>query len=125
MARAGLRVTPVTGAAGVANAHWRVGHMLSLLGEHAAAEAAFRRSVAYYEQLAADFPGVTDYRGDLAMTQHSLDSLLRSTGRRQEAEATYHDALVLRQHLVAEFSKVPRYRHDSRWRRRRQRGPSS
>src|SRR5439155_6503882 len=50
----------------LANAHFRLGAIRSLLGQVEAGEAVFRRSVELYTRLTADRPGAPDYRNALA-----------------------------------------------------------
>jgi hypothetical protein len=95
---------------GVAGAHLRVGRIREKLGQHAEAEAAFRRAAELYARLAAEFPATPQYREGLAMSHNSL--LLSDTGRAKEAEAAYTDARDLQKALAADFPQVPDYHND-------------
>ncbi len=97
---------------GVAGAHGRVGRIHNTLGRMGAAEAAFRRSVELFEQLAADFPSEADYRRQCAGGHHNLGVLLVGTGRFKEGEECYRKALDIRKRLVDEFPEKPLYRND-------------
>jgi serine/threonine-protein kinase len=97
---------------GVADAHLRVGKIRSRLGQHAEAEAAYRRALELYARLADDVPAVPEYRRALASSHNNLGLLLADTGHPKEAEAAYRDALALYQTLAADFPAVPQYRQE-------------
>jgi tetratricopeptide (TPR) repeat protein len=97
---------------GVAGAHLRVGDIRRRLGEHEAAEVAFRRGQDIYADLAADYPAVPQYRQGWASTYFVLGTLLEDTGRLREAEAAYGDSLALLKRLAADYPAVPEYRLD-------------
>jgi tetratricopeptide (TPR) repeat protein/predicted Ser/Thr protein kinase len=96
----------------VADAHLRVGNIRERLGQHAEAEAAYRRAQQVSTSLAADFPAVAGYRLDVARSHANLAKLLQTTGRLKEAEAAYHDALEICKPLATDFPEVPQYRQD-------------
>jgi serine/threonine protein kinase len=97
---------------GVADAHRRIGAIRHKLGQHQAAEQAYRRAIDLYQQLVADIPAQPRHRRDLAGTGNNLGVLLRDTGRPKEAEVQYRHALALRQQLADDFPDEPRYRED-------------
>jgi serine/threonine-protein kinase len=97
---------------GVADAHRRVGQIREKLGQHAEAEAAYRRALELWAHLAEDFPAEPQYRQQLARSYSNLGNLLQNKGRAQEAEAAYHDALQLQKGLAADFPNVPQYRFE-------------
>jgi tetratricopeptide (TPR) repeat protein len=96
--------------ASMADGHFRVGYLLSKLGELKKAEAAYRAALTLQKQLAADFPTVPEYRRFLARSHNNLGNLLAATGRPEEAEAAYRAALALQQQLATDFPAVPEYR---------------
>jgi tetratricopeptide (TPR) repeat protein len=83
-----------------ARASVKVGDLLSDLGRTDDAEAAYRRALATFEDLAAGRRAAADYRRDLAECRQSLGSLYRQTGRTDLAEESFQKALVFRQGLV-------------------------
>jgi serine/threonine-protein kinase len=97
---------------GVADAHLRVGKIRYRLGQHPEAEAAYRRARELFARLAADFPGLPQYRREAARSANNLGNLLSDIGRPAEAEAAYREALDLQKQLAAEFPAVPEYRHE-------------
>jgi len=96
--------------AGVANAHSRVAHIRSVLGEGKQAEAAWLLARDLYTRLVADFPGVPVYRRDLARVHQDLAILYSRAERAQEAQAEYDRCLSIGRSLVSEFPEVPSYR---------------
>jgi tetratricopeptide (TPR) repeat protein len=96
----------------VADAHLRIGHLRDKLGQHAEAEAAYRRAQELCASLVADFPTVPQYRQDLATSHVSLGLLWSNMGRLKEAQAAYTDALDIRKRLADDFPTVPQYRQD-------------
>jgi serine/threonine-protein kinase len=90
----------------------RVGLVRYHLGELKEAEAAYREALALRKQLAADFPGVANYRQELATSHNHLGILLQATGRLEEAEGAYRQALTLRKQLAADFPSRPDFRRD-------------
>ena len=90
----------------------RVGLIEDRLGRKTEAAAAFGLALDGYAKLAADFPAVPKYRGDLARSQHNLGALLDGLGKRSEAEGHYRKALAIQEELAADFPTVPDYRKD-------------
>jgi tetratricopeptide (TPR) repeat protein len=66
------------------------------------AEAAFHRAIALYQRLADDFPGIPDYRAELAGGYSDLGNFLRRQRRYGDAEEAYRQALELKEKLAAE-----------------------
>jgi serine/threonine-protein kinase len=97
---------------GVADAYRRVGNIRYRLGQHAEAEAAYRRALELHAGLAGDFPTAPPYRQELAQTHLKLGNMLMQTGRPREAEATYREAQAVQRSLAADFPDVPQYRHE-------------
>ena len=94
----------------IASATRRVAEIRSSLGEHPAAEASFRRSVALGESLTAVASEAADIRHDLIESYHGLGRLLRFTDRNEEAREMFHRATVHGRFLVGFAPDVPRYR---------------
>jgi tetratricopeptide (TPR) repeat protein len=90
-----------------AHASFRVGSLQARLGEEGPAEAAFRASLARWQQLAADFPDEPRYRYRLAVTHNALGSLHSSQGHWAEAENALREALAVHEQLPAEFRTTP------------------
>ncbi len=94
----------------LAASHLNLGLLLAYLGKQAEAEAEYRKALAIYEKLAADFPAVPAYRQELAASYLNLGLLLVGLGKRAEAEAEYRQALAIQERLAADFPTVPEYR---------------
>ena len=94
-----------------AKAYSRVGVIQAKLGHHAAAEEAYGQAATLFQNLAAEFPSIPEYRRDLAGNQNWLGDLLRKQATRfQEAEKAHRQALTLYRELADEFPGVPNYR---------------
>src|SRR5205823_12172640 len=63
------------------NANFRVAYLLKNLGEPTEAEKAYRTALVIFEKLAADFPAVSEYREELAISHNGLAILLRDLGK--------------------------------------------
>jgi hypothetical protein len=98
--------------AGVADAHLRIGVIHYRLGEHRAAEEAYRHAQVLYAQLATDFPMQFDFRQRLARSSNNLGNLLKDAGRLPEAESAYREALAVQTQLAADFHTRPDCRGD-------------
>jgi tetratricopeptide (TPR) repeat protein len=94
----------------VAAAAQRVGTIHYRLGFVAAAVRAYEQARDSIEKLAADSPGVPQYRRELATNHSNLGVLLHELGKRPEAEAAFRQALALRARLAADFPEVHEYR---------------
>ena len=95
-----------------ANAEQRVGEIQNKLGKHAEAEAAYRRAIELFAQLAREAQDSAKYNQGLAKTRRSLGSLLFLTGRPLEAEQEQRLALTLCQALAAQFPDDSQYQLD-------------
>jgi serine/threonine protein kinase len=90
-----------------------LGYLLANLGtrsEAAQAEEHYRKALAIWAKLVADFPTVPEYRNDLGTSHINLGRLLADQGRRSEAENEYRKNLVLQEKLAAEYPAVPERR---------------
>jgi tetratricopeptide (TPR) repeat protein len=95
-----------------AGAQFRVALIYQTLGRPADAEASFRAARALYDSLAAEHPGVMEYRQNLAKSRDNLGVLLRDLGRHAEAEAEFRLALAAQEKLNAERPGVPEYQRE-------------
>jgi tetratricopeptide (TPR) repeat protein len=80
------------------------------LKRYADAEQILRQGISRLEKLAADFPGVTEYRYRLADFHCFLGGPVHALGRRLEAEDCNRRAVELYEQLAAEFPSEFRYR---------------
>src|SRR5262249_1305399 len=80
-----------------AGAYGRVGTFCLVLGgAHRAdrqGKEAFRKALALYEELAAEFPDEAEYRERQGWVLNNLSLLLMKTGQGEEAERTYQTAI--------------------------------
>jgi tetratricopeptide (TPR) repeat protein len=86
--------------------------LLEQTGHAREAESAYRDALQGCRQLAAELPGVPEYRHNLASTHHELGLLLAGMGRVTEAELAYRNAITLHTELATHFPAVSSYRHD-------------
>jgi eukaryotic-like serine/threonine-protein kinase len=93
-----------------ARAYHRMGRLNQILGRSPASENAYRRAVALFQRLAADFPTRPEFRQELALSHNYLASVLRTAGRLKEAEAAYGEALAILKQLATEFPAQQEYR---------------
>jgi serine/threonine protein kinase/tetratricopeptide (TPR) repeat protein len=91
---------------------FRVAVLRHKLGQNEEARAGYHEAIAETAQLAADFPGVPQYRQDLGRSQNNLGILFRELGQPAEAEMAYRQALAIRDKLVADFPAAPQYWQD-------------
>jgi serine/threonine protein kinase/tetratricopeptide (TPR) repeat protein len=91
-------------------AYHRLARVRTELGETEAALKDYERMQAIVARLAADFPGVPEYRRELAMSHTNLGALLADLGQRPAAEQAYRRTLDLFEKLVADFPTVAEYR---------------
>jgi serine/threonine protein kinase len=70
----------------------------------------YRRALAAWERLAADFPAVPDFRADLATAHVILARLLEYAGRTEQAVAVLGRAAELAEALAEGYPGVARYR---------------
>jgi tetratricopeptide (TPR) repeat protein len=90
-----------------ARAYHRMGRLNQILDRSEDSENAYRRAVALFQQLAADFPTRPEFRQELASSQNTLGVLLLATGRLTEAESAYIAGLAILKQLAADFPADP------------------
>ena len=90
---------------------FRVAGLQSSLGQRKDAESNYRAALTLQESLAAESPGVPDYRVKMANTHGNLGVLLSGGGDRAGAEAAYRAALAIQEKLAADNPRVPDYRY--------------
>ena len=95
-----------------AKAEQRVGEIQNKLGKHAEAEAAYRRAIELFAQLARDAQDPAKYNQGLAKTRRSLGSLLLDTGRLPDAEQELTLAVGLCMALVEQCPDNIQYQLD-------------
>ncbi len=95
-----------------AQAALRVGQIEDRLGRREESAAAVRIARDGYASLVADFPGVLQYRQNLAGSHTNLGNQLSSLGRWPEAEQQYREGLMIQEKLAADFPAVRDYRRD-------------
>jgi tetratricopeptide (TPR) repeat protein len=78
-----------------ATAHRRLGQGRSALGDLADAESHLRQALALLDELAAEQPAVSSYRGEKADTYARLAWVLYASGNRSAADAACRQALQL------------------------------
>jgi len=88
-------------------ANLRLGDIEEMLGNYAAAEAAYNRAIALSTTVGANQPGALDARRDLASARHKLGVLLKKSNRFTESERALREAQRLRQQLVTDFPDNP------------------
>jgi serine/threonine protein kinase len=93
-----------------ARAYFRMGRLNQVLGRSQDSENAYRRAVALFKQLAADFPTRPEFQQELASSHNALGVLLLATGRSPEAELAYADALAIWKPLAANFPTRAEFR---------------
>jgi serine/threonine protein kinase len=93
-----------------ATGHERMARIRGMLGENDKAEAGYRQAILLWGQLAAEFPGVRDYRARLASCQNDLANRLSKRGDNEEASALYQQSLKHWRKLAADFPAVPAYK---------------
>jgi serine/threonine-protein kinase len=93
-----------------ASTYLRIGDIQKRLGQHPAAEQAYRAAIPLFQGLAAEFPKLPDYRHALAGCYTNLGTLLVQTPRQKEAVRLFRRALDIQQVLVKEIPRVADYR---------------
>ncbi len=94
----------------LARARFELGNVLQKVGEPGQALAEYAAAAAAYERLAADQPGVPDYREGLANSYTNLGTAQDVTGAPAEAIASYGKAIAHFERLAADQPGVPGYR---------------
>jgi tetratricopeptide (TPR) repeat protein len=92
-----------------ARAHTSLADVLKELGKPDEAEVEYRRAIARWKQLTANFPVILTYRQDLANTHKALGKLLHDRGK-AKAEPEYRRAIAAWKRLSGDFPTVPAYR---------------
>jgi tetratricopeptide (TPR) repeat protein len=95
----------------IAGATYRVGTIEARLGRKEEAVAMFRQARELLGRLAAEYPGVGEYRHYLGESHNCLGLLLGGMGKRDEAETQYRAAIAVLRKLVGEHPGNPRHRH--------------
>jgi tetratricopeptide (TPR) repeat protein len=95
-----------------AEGHHRVGRLWLKLGRQEEARREYEQAVAIRKKIAAEFPGVIEYRQELAWCHNDLGKLLVDLGKQLEGEEQYRKALAIKDRLATEFPAVPEYRLD-------------
>jgi tetratricopeptide (TPR) repeat protein len=93
-----------------ADGQFNAAHVQALLGEREAAVGNFLEAIRRRRQLAADFPGVPEYRYQLAQAHLELGVVYWSNEESKKALTAYGEALELFDRLAGEFPAVPEYR---------------
>jgi serine/threonine protein kinase/tetratricopeptide (TPR) repeat protein len=96
----------------LANGYFRLGDILQLLGETAAAEANYGKAVAIFEDLSRREPGNPEHRRRLAHTQRALGALFRDTSRPRQAQPLLEQAVAVAEALAGEPGGEPEYQHE-------------
>jgi tetratricopeptide (TPR) repeat protein len=94
----------------VAHSHLNLGGLLAAQGRWDEAEREDRQALAEWGRLAADHPGVPEYRRGLAHSHLNLGDLLSGLCRPDEAGAAHRQALALYDRLAADHPGVLEYR---------------
>jgi tetratricopeptide (TPR) repeat protein len=87
----------------MATAWNRVGYLRTLLGQHAAASDAYRRSIALSEPLVAEYPNYLFHRWNLAASHQGLGHLFGEMGNRRAAGEHCRLSLELWTRLAIDF----------------------
>jgi tetratricopeptide (TPR) repeat protein len=95
---------------GLALSHNNLGVLLADLGKRPEAEEQYRKALAIWGKLVAEFPAMPDHRKHVGVSHINLGLLLAGLGKRPEAEEQYRKALAVLEKLVADFPAVPDYR---------------
>jgi tetratricopeptide (TPR) repeat protein len=77
-----------------ANTHVRLGKLLAMLGDHAAAQAEYEAAIAGHRELVAEQPASARVHAELGWDQTLLGMLLEAGGDAAGAAACYRDATV-------------------------------
>jgi serine/threonine-protein kinase len=70
------------------------------------------QALAIRERLARQYPPVTDFQRDLALSHNSLGVLQHNTGRASDALASYQQALAIRERLAREHPTIAGFQRD-------------
>jgi serine/threonine protein kinase/Tfp pilus assembly protein PilF len=100
--------------------YWNAANTLELLGESAAAEGDYRRTLTESEKLVADFPRVPNYANELGRVLNDLAALLSDRGQFGEARQMLERALRHQQAALKSNPDNSTYRrslHSHHWAR--------
>ncbi|MBI3465968.1 MAG: protein kinase [Planctomycetes bacterium] len=92
-------------------AYGRLARLHMQLGEFEPALANSRQKHDIFQELAAEFPTVPEYRQKLADAHHEMGASLRELGKYDDAEAELRRSLEFKRQLVAELPEVLAHRH--------------
>jgi serine/threonine protein kinase/tetratricopeptide (TPR) repeat protein len=90
----------------------KVARMHELIGDQREAVKGYELARGLLEELAEEFPKVTEYRHKLAQTNHDLAALLAVLHKEAEAEEAFLAGIVLFTKLAHEFPKKGQYRSE-------------
>ncbi len=96
-----------------AEGYFKVAFLRALLGEQREAAAGYRQAIDLLGPLAAEHPGVPDYREQLGRAYHNRGILLADLGDEAAAAASFRQGLGIQQQLASEFPRAHRYRWNS------------
>jgi serine/threonine protein kinase/Tfp pilus assembly protein PilF len=94
----------------VTRAHRRAGDIQRFIGDHAAAQEAYRLALVPAQELTAEFPDEPEYAYELAVSQNALAEELLKTDQTPAAVEHFRQAIELLTKLTTENPKVPQYR---------------
>jgi serine/threonine protein kinase/Tfp pilus assembly protein PilF len=94
----------------VSRAYRRVGDIQRFVGDHTAAEQAYRLAIVPAQELLSEFPGQPDYPYELAVAHNALGEELLDTGQMPAAEEQFQQAIQLLTPLTAQYPTMPHYR---------------
>jgi serine/threonine protein kinase len=92
-----------------ARAYLRMGVMNQILGRPQDSETAYRRAVALFKQLAADFPNNPELREQLGLSYVNLGTLLKKNNP-PEAASAYAEALTIYKQIADDSPTRPEFR---------------
>jgi serine/threonine protein kinase len=90
----------------------RVAEIQKTLGKLADSEAAQRRAIALWEQLAAEFPAYPEYQREVARSRRSIAMAVFEQGRSNEALELFQQAVADCEKLAANFKGEAMYRRE-------------
>jgi serine/threonine protein kinase/tetratricopeptide (TPR) repeat protein len=93
-------------------AYHRLALVRAAMGENAAAVENYEAMRAIFARLAADFPTVPAYAGELANSHNNLGILLADLGKLEAAEVAHQQAIDIQAKLAADFPTITGHRQD-------------
>jgi tetratricopeptide (TPR) repeat protein len=94
----------------VSRAHRRAGDIQRFVGDHAAAQQAYRLAIVPGQALVSEFPGQPEYCYDLAITHNALAEELLGSGEGASAAEQFRKAIELLTKLTTDYPTAPQYR---------------